>query len=85
MDFDNFVCCLVRLETMFRECPRGRPLPMRVSEWSWGATQAECQEMRSREGTLEGALGQQVEVEGEAGGAAGPRTRVSPSPPPIIS
>lgn len=21
VDFDNFVCCLVRLETMFRECP----------------------------------------------------------------
>lgn len=20
VDFDNFVCCLVRLETMFREC-----------------------------------------------------------------
>lgn len=35
------------------------------------------------EGTLEGALGQQGEVEGEAGGGAGPRTRVSPSPPPI--
>lgn len=31
VDFDNFVCCLVRLETMFRECPRGRPLPMGVS------------------------------------------------------
>lgn len=21
VDFDNFVCCLIRLETMFRECP----------------------------------------------------------------
>ena len=31
VDFDNFVCCLVRLETMFRECPHGRPLPTRVS------------------------------------------------------
>ena len=30
VDFDSFVCCLVRLETMFRECPRGRPLPMRA-------------------------------------------------------
>lgn len=26
VDFDNFVCCLVRLETMFRECPVQRPL-----------------------------------------------------------
>ena len=35
------------------------------------------------EGTLEGALRQQGEVEDEAGDGAGPRTRVSPSPPPI--
>lgn len=27
VDFDNFVCCLVRLETMFRECPTWLPLP----------------------------------------------------------
>lgn len=25
VDFDNFVCCLVRLETMFRECPHSAP------------------------------------------------------------
>lgn len=35
MDFDNFVCCLVRLEAMFRGVPVA-PLPMGVSEWSWG-------------------------------------------------
>lgn len=30
VDFDNFVCCLVRLETMFRECPCQRPLQPRA-------------------------------------------------------
>lgn len=33
-----------------------------LGEWSWGSTQADGQEMRSRKGTLEGALGQQGEV-----------------------
>lgn len=36
VDFDNFVCCLVRLETMFRECPRRLPLQLSPQRGSRG-------------------------------------------------
>lgn len=39
VDFDNFVCCLVRLETMFRECPVG-PASGSVSRQLWGNDRA---------------------------------------------
>ncbi|EAW74369.1 calpain 1, (mu/I) large subunit, isoform CRA_d, partial [Homo sapiens] len=42
VDFDNFVCCLVRLETMFRECPQLPPTlqlrPKRVPQELGGMT-----------------------------------------------
>ena len=38
VDFDNFVCCLVRLETMFRECPI-QLLSLALSSVSWGEQQ----------------------------------------------
>uniref|UniRef100_A0A7N5JBL0 Calpain-1 catalytic subunit n=2 Tax=Ursidae TaxID=9632 RepID=A0A7N5JBL0_AILME len=39
VDFDNFVCCLVRLETMFRECPvQLRPLVLSPISGGGGTT-----------------------------------------------
>lgn len=40
VDFDNFVCCLVRLETMFRECPWA-PASGSVSRQLWGERQGD--------------------------------------------
>lgn len=34
VDFDNFVCCLVRLETMFRECPHSASASRSVPDLS---------------------------------------------------
>lgn len=71
VDFDNFVCCLVRLETMFRECPvRLRPLVL--SPVTAGGNDRERQDTRAvayaREAKVS-ALGTLKAECQEAGGA----------------
>lgn len=58
MDFDNFVCCLVRLETMFRECPILLPFSSSISHssptsWWEGRPQAHAM-ARARDARVSG-------------------------------
>lgn len=48
VDFDNFVCCLVRLETMFRECLPPAPAASSVSHQLTGMTDTDGTYMPQR-------------------------------------